>query len=111
LSLLSAPTEGCGNEEIQGVVTISRSTAAVNLTGAGERVHAMLLETTPNYEAEFAALSNETFVQLQERSVLTKHSGVFWSNRDQFIDATVELFSTGLVICPECPGRMVWIPA
>ena len=64
MSLLSALTEGCGNEEIQWVVTISRSNAAVHLTGAVEQAHAMLLETTPNYEAEFAALSNKTFVQL-----------------------------------------------
>jgi hypothetical protein len=70
-------------EEIQWVVTLSQSTAAENLTGAVEQVHAMLLEITPNYEAEFAALSNETFVQLQERSELSKHSGLFCSNIDQ----------------------------
>jgi hypothetical protein len=50
---------------------------------AVEQVHAMLPEITPNYEAEFAALSNETFVQLQERSELSKHSGLFCSNIDQ----------------------------
>ena len=103
MSLLSALTEGCGNEEIQWVVTISRSNAAVHLTGAVEQAHAMLLETTPNYEAEFAALSNKTFVQLQDRSVLTKHSGVFWSNIDQFIWCHHRAIQYGISYLPGVP--------